>query len=81
MIPTAIRYYAEGMTNRGGCNPYNRRRKRERCIHLHRSEAAARRCAKSHQKRETRPWHWRVETVMFILFDKKRAVRYCPSVR
>lgn len=77
MIPTKTRFFAEGMSNRGGYNPYNRRRKRERCPHLHRSWEAANRCAKVMRKKETRPWYWRVQSVILFLFNKPlKGVRY-----
>lgn len=57
MIPTKHAYVVEGHSNRACLNPF-RKRKRERCLHLHRTKEAAEICMRRMNKMEKRPWRW-----------------------
>ncbi len=59
----AKRFIASAYTNRGGCT---RRTRLDQCEHKHKTFVAAVKCARRHQKAETKPRWWNVDTVVWL---------------
>jgi hypothetical protein len=67
-VPTKSAWFAECTSTRA-CSSH-RRKRLNRCGHLHRTREAASRCANLLQRLETKPRQWRPVAVVWFLFTK-----------